>query len=278
MIKRHVVLKKEIAFVQLNEFEEHLNGKGLISNIRDNNGGDIMGRYVSESLSAFCYSIMADENLERTLYYLTVAKEFGVAHFDMLVRQGEKFTATINNEVYEFTGRRKGDYTDTNAWCRVYFSAILLRDMDAIERLQKVMPEHFAVSNIRNDPFDLALVAVLKGMFQQGKDMGALLELALKAEVQGEKKRVKYVNHILLPLLPIIRCVFSSNAEAEFNDFLKEAVLKHQKYWNGDKYNKTGWVSLPLTALAAVAKARSGYQMNFETDYIPQWLVDGRKE
>ncbi|WP_417362564.1 immunity 49 family protein [Gallaecimonas pentaromativorans] len=278
MIKRHVIYKKEFALDDLNKFEGRLNGKGLVSNIRDNNGGDIMGLYVSESLGAFFDSIIADESPKRTLHYLRVAKEFGVAHFDMLVRQGERFTAAINNEVYEFTGRRKGDYTDTNAWCRVYFSAILLRDMDAVERLQKVMPEHFAVSNIRNDPFDLALVAVLKGMFLQGKDMGALLEAALKAEVQGEKKRVKYVNHILLPLLPIIRCVFSSNADAEFNDFLKEAVLKHQKYWNGDKYNNTGWVSLPLTALAAVAKARNGYQMNFETDYIPQWLVDGRKE
>ena len=274
MIKRHVELKTLVGIKSIETFEKLLSGDGLYNNMRENNGGDVMGLYITESLNAVSDSIIADCPKATTLRYLKLAREFGVAHFAQHVRHGETFEVSINGQQITLTGRNKGDYTDSNAWWKTYYTAILLRDIDAINSLQQVQPKHFAMANVPSDAFDLALVAVLQGLFQQDANMAERLKVALMAEIKG-KERAKLSNHLLVPLLPVIRCIFTPDAEAEFNQVVKEAVKLHKKFWNGRKYSCAGWISLALTALAAIAKARNGWQLDFETDYIPQWLVDG---
>ncbi|WP_417763305.1 immunity 49 family protein [Shewanella sp.] len=278
MIKRHIDFDSHrfIPLEALETFEGLLSDDdGLYDNMRRNNGGSVMGLYITESLNAVSNSIIADCPKATTLRYLKLAREFGVAHFAQHVRHGETFEVSINGQQITLTGRYKGDYTDSNAWWKTYYTAIVLRDIDAINSLQKVQPKHFAMANVPSSPFDLALVAVLQGLFQQDANMAERLKVALTAEIKGGKAREKRTNHLFIPLLPVIRCIFTPDAEAEFNQVVKEAVKLHKKFWNGDKYDCAGWISLALTALAAIAKARNGWQLDFETDYIPQWLVDG---
>ena len=86
--------------------------------------------------------------------------------------------------------------------------------------------------------------------------------------------RFDYATNILLPLLPLYRCILSSD-QVEFSEMLEEAVLKHKDFWSKgeNKYNSEGWIALPLIAASVIAFDNKGFKITFKTDYIPSWLV-----
>ncbi|MCP4984936.1 MAG: immunity 49 family protein, partial [Colwellia sp.] len=207
--------------------------------------------------------------------YLQHIKEFGCANFAFVCRQGETFEVTINNDTFELTGGPAGAYLDTDVWQDVLFSSIILRDKKTIDQLVQVPKSVFDKANLKADSFDTALINLMKGLFKPEANMGDLLEATLiAADPNGiASGRRSYVQNILLPLLPVYRCIYTANAQNEFNDAMVEALKAHKKYWNRDKREQQGWVSLPLIAAASHAYDIKGYQLSVETDYIPEFLV-----
>lgn len=245
----------------------------IISTIENSNNGGVLGTSIAEAFNAFAQSTLLKHSHEDSLRYLILGKEFGIANFEYASSPGKKFTAYINGKAVELTGQRKANYVDSNVWMDVFFSAVMLRDHEAITSLARVDETLFSTANLISDSFDLALVRALQGIFDPKADIAALLEKALLCD-DIDDERLPYAHHILSPLLPLIRCIFTANAEAEFNQELREAVEMHKAYWSKDKRKTSGWVSFPLTALAVIAKDAKGYKMNFETDYIPAWIVN----
>jgi hypothetical protein len=88
--------------------------------------------------------------------------------------------------------------------------------------------------------------------------------------------RYEYVNQILAPLLPVVRCMLSSD-QGDFNEKLEEAVYDHQGFWGSDQNmdDTQGWISLPLIGVSALAFDSKGFAMTFETEYVPGWLAKG---
>jgi hypothetical protein len=166
---------------------------------------------------------------------------------------------------------------DVDVWLNAFFSAIILRDGPIIRSLCKVPEETHKTANLRPNDFDLAFVQATKGLFNSEVNIGQLLVdamIAAKAEDKMEPARFEYIDHILVPQIPLYRCILSSD-ETEFNEKLQEAILEHKEFWGQEdkQYKKRGWISLPLMGIAAIALDNKSFNITFETDYIPNWLV-----
>ena len=272
MIERHYTPKKiELVIRDIEKFENLL--PVGINTIKTKNSGTVLGNSIQDALKAFSRAIMAELDHEKIVRYLTILKELGAANFAYVMRIEEPFAVTIDGDTFELTGAHKTDYVDTGTWEKAFYSAVILRDMAAIEVLNAVDETVFFNANLKCDRFDLALVNLMQGLFAPDADIGALLEAALKAD-DIDQGRLRYANKILLPLLTVYRCIFTPDAEAEFNTAMRDALKQHKDYWKRDKYDKQGWISLPLMAAAVIAHDHKGYQLEFETDYIPNWLVE----
>ena len=272
MIERHHK-PKEIEFVikDIDKFEKRIPKK--IASIKKFNGEEVLGNSIQDALDAFARAVTAELDHEKIVRYLTILKEFGTANFAYVMRIEEPFAVTIDGDTFELTGAHKTDYVDTGTWEKAFYSAVILRDVAAIEVLNAVDETVFFNANLKCDRFDLALVNLMQGLFAPNADIGALLEAALKAD-DIDQGRLRYANKILLPLLPVYRCIFTPDAEVPFNTAMRDALKQHKDYWKRDKYDKQGWISLPLIAAAVIAHDHKGYQLEFETDYIPNWLVE----
>lgn len=274
MIVRHFEAKKiERIIDKINRYEELL----LIgmNTIKTQNAQDVLGGSIQNAIKAFGNAVLADVPHQKIVRYLQHIKEFGSANFAFVCRQGETFDVTINNDTFALTGGPAGAYLHTDVWEKVFYAAVTLRDKKAIEQLIQVPKSVFDNANISADAFDIALINLMKGLFEPEANMGDLLEAALIAADPNAiaSGRRSYVQHILLPLLPVYRCIYTANAQDEFNEAMVEALEAHKKYWKKDERERQGWISLPLMAAASHAYDLKGYQLTVETDYIPSFLV-----
>ncbi|MEL0633683.1 immunity 49 family protein [Pseudoalteromonas carrageenovora] len=274
MIVRHFEAKSiERIIDKINRYEELL----LIgtNTIKTQNAQDVLGGSIQNAINAFGNAVLADVPHQQIVRYLQHVKEFGSANFAFACRQGETFDVTINNDTFALTGGPAGAYLHTDVWEKVFYAAITLRDKKAIEQLIQVPKSVFDNANISADAFDTALINLMKGLFEPEANMGNLLEAALIAADPNAiaSGRRNYVQNILLPLLPVYRCIYTANAQDEFNEAMVEALEAHKKYWTKDRRKQQGWISLPLMAAASHAYDLKGYQLTAETDYIPDFLV-----
>jgi len=274
MIARHFEAKSiERITYKINRYEELL--LIGINTIKTKNSQDVLGGSIQNAISAFGEAVLAEVPHQQIVRYLQHIKEFGSANFAFACRQGETFDVTFNNDTFALTGGPAGAYLHTDVWEKVFYAAVTLRDKKAIEQLIQVPKSVFDNANIKADAFDTALINLMKGLFEPEANMGDLLEAALIAADPNAiaSGRRRYVQHILLPLMPVYRCIYTTNAQDEFNEAMVEALEAHKKYWKKDKMEQQGWISLPLIAAASHAYDLKGYQLNVETDYIPDFLV-----
>ncbi|MES2734175.1 MAG: immunity 49 family protein [Bacteroidota bacterium] len=93
---------------------------------------------------------------------------------------------------------------------------------------------------------------------------------------------IPYLQSLFLPLIDVYLALLLGR-EDMFNETLYVALLKHKAYYESEENGESrsslpqGWVSLPLTAVCALAHDR-GLKREVESDYIPEWLVKGEFE
>ncbi|RCU49495.1 hypothetical protein DU002_11270 [Corallincola holothuriorum] len=255
----------------LDKFEKRLPRK--INSIKKEDDGELLGSSISQTVNVFCESIVAEKDHLTILRFLTFAKELGAANFASVMRMEETFDVHLLGETITLTGAHKACHVDTDVWLKSFYCAQILRDSAAIDVLNEVDETVFFAAEIKPDALDLRIVDLMQGIYKGHKELTTLLNSALQAE--PEDSRLSYAFHLLNPLLSIIRTIFTPGADAEFNKEVREAVELHKKYWGqeDEKWAARGWVSLPLIAMAALAYDHKGYELDFETDYIPDWLV-----
>jgi hypothetical protein len=187
-------------------------------------------------------------------------------------------TIDLGEMSFDITGQATSAYVDTDTWLNAYFGAVVARDNAGIKTLCAVPESMHVQANLKPDPFDLAFVRALKGLYDPDTNIGQLLVDAMEASDPGKLNRDRraYATHVLYPQLPVYRCMLSSD-QAELNEKLEQAVLEHKEFWSSKdrKYSPEGWISLPLIAASATAFDTKQFGMTFETDYIPDWLAKG---
>ena len=205
-----------------------------------------------------------------------MTSELGSAHFKCITNAKKAIAFSVDGQLYEMTGNYYSSYTDAHKWLDCIYAAIAVRNEEAISILMQVPNTVYDNAAVKDDPITYALAGVYKGLFGgiQDRSMLELISTAYSVADADEADRLEYIMSNMIPQLGIIRTILSSNSEDEYNELMKEAVLTHKDYWSQDEYEYEGWVSLPLIALASIAFDHKGYSLNFETDYIPRWLVE----
>ncbi|RCU49494.1 hypothetical protein DU002_11265 [Corallincola holothuriorum] len=273
MIKRHFTPKNMARVgVVIDRFEE--NTALVINSAKNKNSGEVLGICIPKAINAFAESIVAEKPPATALRYLTFAKELGAANFTFVMRMEETFQTSLLGEQFEMTGAHKVSYVDTDVWLKSFFCAQILRDSAAIDALNEVDETVFFNAELKPDALDLRMVDLMQGIYKGHRDLNTLLTNAWEAE--PEDSRVEYVASHFMPLLSVMRTIFTPDAEAEYNKEMREAVELHKKFWSQSEdheWEPEAWVSLPLIAMAALAYDHKGYELDFETDYIPDWLV-----
>ncbi|MEC8009849.1 MAG: immunity 49 family protein [Pseudomonadota bacterium] len=278
MIKRHTVElvdfdSEEDAIEDADLFK--LSGQNRALELQD---GEILGGHISTYYDAFSVGFFLKLETIQCFEYLKLMADFGSASFDCILNNGKLFSFTIDGENYEMMGSHHSSYTDAHKWLDCIYAAIAVRNEEAISILMQVPNTVFDKASKKVDPINYALVDVYKGLFGgiTDRSMLELISHAYSVADSDDAGRLDFIMTIFMPQLGIIRSILSEESEEEYNELMHDAVLKHKQRWSSGEreYRYAGWVSLPLIALASIAFDHKGYRLNFETDYIPRWLVE----
>ncbi|MFV8436909.1 immunity 49 family protein [Vibrio owensii] len=183
---------------------------------------------------------------------------------------------SVGHRHFSEVGNRSVAEGTMDGWLDEICLAMAARDWRCVE-LMTIMDE----SLVRlKDPFDVALVEFVKGVFSNSSALPALLQTVMeKSSPQYlESTRVPYVHSLFIPFVNVFVAIIDGD-ESHYQKALRDALEAHyQFYMNEDvRYSPKGNVSLKLTGLAALAYDKYGWTIP-ETAYLPKWLVYGEHD
>lgn len=183
---------------------------------------------------------------------------------------------SVGHRHFSEVGNRSVAEGTMDAWLDEICLAMAARDWRCVE-LMTIMDE----SLVRlKDPFDVALVEFVSGVFSNSSALPALLQTVMeKSSPQYlESTRVPYVHSLFIPFVNVFVAIIDGD-ESHYQEALRDALEAHyQFYMNEDvRYSPKGNVSLKLTGLAALAYDKYGWTIP-EAAYLPKWLVYGEHD
>ena len=273
MIKRHHSdLQKVFAYTHMMYEDSYLDTiESLQAGDPDN-----LGLYMDEAMDMFAYCVVNDREKEETLKYLRQTRDFGVANFMYANHPGIEFSFVLEDNEYHFTGGTDGAYKNVSIWLKAVYMAIITRANNGVEELCKTSEEVFKNANIKPNEFDLAMVQVVKGLFDSEADIKYWILEASRLSYSDaiEPERQEYITKITAPTVDLYACILTRD-EQRFNEELESALQMHQDFWSQSEKrrdNRAGWVSLPLLATCALAVDNKDFTITVESEYLPKWL------
>ncbi|MBD0409658.1 immunity 49 family protein [Pseudoalteromonas distincta] len=235
-------------------------------------------------IRAFPLEAVENPNSKNAWLYLTRGQQMALAAFQSNASVGKPFIVAYDNDFIEVIGEADDYSTKVEVWLPALYSAIILRNKKAIDFLITIDNSVFAEASLgeQNRPFDYAFVDLLKAVFTPGANLASAIEKALVASNPDDYEDFAYLyaSRLKWPLVDIIMAIFSDEGEHAYNKEMKKALLLHKEYFNTGKdsrrADRRGAISIPLTAMAVLAKDVKGYDLTIENGYIPQWVIDGK--
>lgn len=144
-----------------------------------------------------------------------------------------------------------------------------------------MIPSHFTYAK---DSYDMSIeiyayVDLLKAIFTPGVDLASAIEKALVTSNPDdcpEHAVYLYSSRLEWPVVSVILGIFTDDGGVEFNQAIEKATLLHKEFYDTkeERFDNDGALSIPLIAMAALAKDIKGYDLTTENGYIPDWLVN----
>lgn len=279
MIKNHYSNNEEI-HADITERADRSGSERMLQVIQKN-PQDKMYVWMELNLEAFADEVLFYqlEETKKAWTYLNRANQLGVGIFQSNANDGKTFPFALGNSYIEVMGKKTGYRTDESIWCQVLYCAIILRHQESISELMLVDNKIFEASNFgpQIKEFDYARTDLYRAIFKNG-DLSGLLKQTIESfdpDVYNDDAYF-YVSRLKWPQIAIIKAIFTADAEDEFNQAMEKALLLHKEYYSHEDHNVDyqGAISLPLTALAALAYDHKKYKVKVENEYIPSWLVE----
>ncbi|MGF1733219.1 immunity 49 family protein [Photobacterium kasasachensis] len=243
------------------------------------NGGICLPSNLDDGIEAASVALVGRKQRSDVIRYLCIAKDCAVAHF---IREqlstGCEFEVILDGESYYLEGKQGHSYLHFQFWFEAFCLTVMLRDWDKMHELLSYDESMFDTANVQSDKFDRALFALIKGMFKKGSNMQALMQDAVTASESRfiDEHRQPWAYSLLLPLLEIVSYILTTDVEEQYQEAMYKACQSHKDIWQSkDASNSKGWLSIPLTAMAVLAYEYRQYELGFDTDYIPHWIVVG---
>ena len=224
---------------------------------------------------------LTEENKQKSITALKLAAKAGEAIF-RLGREPEKeqrividdiLDATYNGESLLWDGR-----LDAIRWQQAFFCAAIVRDIDAMDSLAKFPVSVMRQCSTTNSEAEYALVELIQGIQRRvSNDEG--LEKLQKAlgELDKESEADSWVNYCTRGKTNFI-FTFMMDGEVTPSTALADALTDSWEYCERfcDKgYQQPNYyMPIPLLGLACMAKDY-GNELNVQSDFIPQFYIDG---
>ncbi|MBB1291514.1 immunity 49 family protein [Pseudoalteromonas sp. SR41-4] len=232
-------------------------------------------------IESFPMEAIENPNGYHAWLYLLRASQLGLGIFQSNANDGQAFPFFYDDEYLEVVGKKNPENAEHPVWLLALYAAIIVRNQEAIDFLTTIDNEVFVNSNYGNQlkPFDYALADLLKGLFAPSADLAHLLEQAYITSNPDDypiDEAYLYASRLKWPLVSVIEAIFTENGEQAYNSTMEKALLLHQEYYSDEErmWNDRGAISIPLTAMAVIAKEVKGYQLTVENEYIPDWLIN----
>ena len=206
----------------------------------------------------------------------------GLAAFKSNANPDKPFMVAYDNDFIEVTGQESDYSTKIEVWLPAFYSAIIMRNKDAIDFLITVDNSVLAKARLgnQNRPFDYALVDLLKAVFTPDADLDSAIEKALIASNPDDYEdfAYEYARRLKWPVVDILMAIFGDDGEHAYNKEMEKALLLHKEYYSDKEHRKEreGIIPMALTAMAVLASDVKGYKLTVENGYIPQWVIDGK--
>ena len=224
---------------------------------------------------------LTEENKQKSITALKLAAKAGEAIF-RLGREPEKeqrividdiLDATYNGEGWLWDGR-----LDAISWQEAFFCAAIVRDIDAMDSLAKFPVSVMRQCSTTNSEAEYVLVELIQGIHRRvSNDEGlALLGKALE-EVKLDTTD-PWVNYCTSGKTNFV-LAFMMDGEVTPSTALANALTDSWKYCERHRdlegYEQpTFYMPINLLGLACMAKDL-GNELNVQSDFIPQFYIDG---
>ena len=279
MIKSHYSFAKVSYEHMCERYKKH--EEKNVPRIQKNPSLGLQTQFKRNLIESFPMEAIENPNSYHAWLYLLRASQLGHGIFQSNANDGQAFAFFYDDEYLEVIGKKNPENAEHPVWLLALYAAIIVRNQEAIDFLTTIDNEVFVNSNYGNQlkPFDYALADLLKGLFNPNADLAHLLEQAYVTSNPDDypiDEAYLYASRLKWPLVSIIEAIFTEDGEQAYNSAMEKALLLHQEYYSDEErmWNDRGAISIPLTAIAVIAKEVKGYQLSVENEYIPDWLIN----
>ncbi|MEQ3530444.1 immunity 49 family protein (plasmid) [Pseudoalteromonas piscicida] len=279
MIKNHYTYAPD-TYKRSQELYNKLSDNRVIEGIK-NKPHTAISRLYKKNLKTLFIEALEHPNSQNAWKYLVRAQELSLGIFQSNDNPGKPFKLCYDNQLIELNGALDSEEADIFNWPTAMYLAIITRNQDAIDYLIQVDDSVFKAANYAEQftPFDYALVDLLKSIFTPDADLASAIEKALITSNPDDYKydeAYHYASRLYWPVVSVILGIFTDDGGVEFNQAIEKATLLHKEFYDTkeEKFEIDGALSIPLIAMAALAKDIKGYDLTTENGYILQWLVN----
>jgi hypothetical protein len=202
--------------------------------------------------------------------------ECSLAKYQMATHVGSAMTIELFGERHELVPEDKDYVVSEHNWALGYFAALARRKMAVVRQFCEIDLDVVRDRDrTKGGPHSLLFAKFLQRLFVKGEPHGKNLLAAAQAIQPDAMPEATYDHalHVDGPLIDLFVPIFSGDAD-DFDAMLQKALELHVKYWQRQPRNfLEGLVSVPLTALAVMAK---DYDLEFRqrSDLLLLHLID----
>ena len=223
---------------------------------------------------------LTDENKQKSITALKLAAKAGEAIF-RLGREPEKEQRIVIDELLDATYNGKSLLWDgrlhAGRWQQAFFCAAIVRDQDAMDSLAKFPVSVMRQCSTTSSEAEYALVELIQGIHRRvSNDEGlALLGKALE-EVKLETKDpwVSYCTNAKTDFILTFIMKEKGSPSTALADALNDSWEYHERFCDKGYQQPDFYMPIPLLGLACMAKDL-GKEINVQSDFIPQFYIDG---
>jgi len=224
---------------------------------------------------------LTEENKQKSIKALKLAAKAGEAIF-RLGREPEKEQRIVIDDILDATYNGKGllwegGFLSGADWQLAFFCAAIVRDQDAMDSLAKFPVSLMRQCSTTNAEAEYALVELIQGIHRRvPNDEGlALLGKALE-EVKLETKDpwVSYCTNGKTDFILTFMMKGKGSPSTALADALTDSWEYHERFCDKGYQQPDFYMPIVLLGLACMAKDL-GNELNVQSDFIPQFYIDG---
>ena len=226
---------------------------------------------------------LTEENKQKSITALKFAAKAGEAIF-RLGREPEKQQRVVIDDILDATYNGKGllwegGFLDAIRWQKAFFCAAIVRDIDAMDSLAKFPVSVMRQCSTTNSEAEYALVELIQAIHRRvANDEGVAALIKALDMLKLEAKTDPWVNYGVGGKTNFV-LAFMMKGEVTPSTALANALTDSWEYCERfrdlEGYEQPDfYMPIPLLGLACMAKDL-GNELNVQSDFIPQFYIDG---